>query len=249
VENNRRLGLNDSHLHLIRGGLNYNLELRWEGVPSLAIALEMLKRQAENIPAAPQWVRVVGGWSEFQFAERRMPTDIMNYGDGDEFLRMNGTGENLTWSAADFENFLEPHPDLEPVMEGELESIVRLLVEKNGLRFIIDHAETISTRNIERIKALGGGIAIEHRMAFQGEYFIDRYGAEAAKRTPPVKEMLKLGVPVGAGTDATRVASYNPFISLYWLITGKTLGGVSLYDESDLLDRETALYLYTKVLW
>lgn len=66
-------GLNDSHLHLIRGGLNYNLELRWEGVPSLADALRMLKEQADRTPS-PQWVRVVGGWSEFQFAERRMPT-------------------------------------------------------------------------------------------------------------------------------------------------------------------------------
>lgn len=66
-------GLNDSHLHLIRGGLNYNLELRWEGVPSLSDALQMLKAQADRTPA-PQWVRVVGGWTEFQFAERRMPT-------------------------------------------------------------------------------------------------------------------------------------------------------------------------------
>lgn len=66
-------GLNDSHLHLIRGGLNYNLELRWEGVPSLADALRMLKEQALRTPS-PQWVRVVGGWTEFQFAERRMPT-------------------------------------------------------------------------------------------------------------------------------------------------------------------------------
>jgi len=66
-------GLNDSHLHLIRGGLNYNLELRWEGVPSLADALRMLKEQALRTPN-PQWVRVVGGWNEFQFAERRLPT-------------------------------------------------------------------------------------------------------------------------------------------------------------------------------
>src|SRR5438874_3451117 len=66
-------GLNDSHLHLIRGGLNYNMELRWDGVPSLADSLRMLKEQARRTPP-PQWVRVVGGWTEFQFAERRMPT-------------------------------------------------------------------------------------------------------------------------------------------------------------------------------
>src|SRR5262245_35291574 len=66
-------GLNDSHTHPIRGGLHYNMELRWDGVPSLADGLRMLKEQAQRTPA-PQWVRVVGGWSEFQFAERRMPT-------------------------------------------------------------------------------------------------------------------------------------------------------------------------------
>ncbi len=66
-------GLNDSHLHVIRGGLNYNMELRWDGVPSLADGLRMLREQAKRTPPG-QWVRVVGGWSEFQFAERRMPT-------------------------------------------------------------------------------------------------------------------------------------------------------------------------------
>src|ERR1700684_2175722 len=53
-------GLNDSHLHVIRGGLNYNMELRWDGVPSLADALRMLKEQAQRTPVG-QWVRVVGG--------------------------------------------------------------------------------------------------------------------------------------------------------------------------------------------
>jgi predicted amidohydrolase YtcJ len=114
-----------------------------------------------------------------------------------------------------------------------------------GLHWFIDHAETISERNMERIKALGGGIAIQHRMAFQGEYFTDRYGSAAAKRTPPISEMLRMGLPVGAGTDATRVASYNPFVSLYWLVTGKTVGGLSLYSESNRQDRMEALRLWT----
>lgn len=418
-------GLNDSHTHLIRGGLNYNMELRWEGVPSVSEALRLLKEQAERTPA-PQWVRVVGGWSEFQFAERRMPTlDEINaaapdtpvfilhlYGRallnqaalrtlgfdrdtpnppggvierdargeptgllvakpsamilystlgrapkleledqvnstrhfmrelnrlgitsvidaggggqnyphdyaviqrlhkdeqmtvrvaynlfaqkageeldsyqrwtemttpyaGDALLRMNGAGENLTWSAADFENFLEPRPDLASAMEQQLEPIVELLADKgwpfrihatydesidrflsvfervNGrkpftTRFIIDHAETVSERNIERIKDLGGGIAIQHRMAFQGEYFVARFGSQAAEATPPVRKMLDAGVPVGAGTDATRVSSYNPWVCLYWLTQGKTLGGMTLTPERNLIDREMALRLWTK---
>ena len=95
------------------------------------------------------------------------------------------------------------------------------------------------------MKALGGGIAVQNRMAFQGEYFVARYGALQAKRTPPIRSMLEIGVPVGAGTDATRVSSYNPYLSLYWLITGKTIGGRNLYPQENRLDREEALKLYT----
>ncbi|PYU68891.1 MAG: amidohydrolase [Acidobacteria bacterium] len=418
-------GLNDSHMHPIRGGLNYNMELRWDGVPSLADALRMLKEQAARTPA-PQWVRVVGGWTEFQFAERRMPTldeineaapdtpvfvlhlydrallngaglravgygkdspefpagevqrdsrgnptglliakpnanilystlargpklsredqvnssrlffrelnrfgltsvidagggfqnypddygvvnelhrsgelsirlaynlftqkpkqelsDFQNWtkmtkpGAGADFYRVNGAGENLVFTAADFEDFLQPRPDMLPVMESELKAVIRHLVQNrwpfrlhttynetieraltvyeevdreipfDGLHWFFDHCETISDRNIERVKALGGGIAVQNRMAFQGEYFVERYGAQQAKRTPPIRRMLKMGVPVGAGTDATRVSSYNPFLSLYWLITGKTIGGLSLYPPENRFDREEALKLYT----
>ena len=428
IDANRRTvipGLNDSHIHPIRGGLNYNLELRWDGVPSLADALRMLKEQAARTPA-PQWVRVVGGWTEFQFAERRMPTldeineaapdtpvfvlhlydrallnaaalravgfdknapdfpagevqrdsrgnpsglliakpnanilyatlargpklsredqlnssrlffrelnrfgltsaidagggfqnypddygvvgelhrngelsvrlaynlftqrpkqelsDFQNWtkmtkpGDGDDLYRVNGAGEMLVFTAADFEDFLQPRPDMLPVMEHELKAVVRHLVENrwpfrlhatynetieralnvyeevnreipfDGLHWFFDHCETITDRNIERVKALGGGIAVQNRMAFQGEYFVERYGAQQAKRTPPIRRMLQAGVPVGAGTDATRVSSYNPFLSLHWLITGKTIGGLSLYDEESRLNRAEALRLYT----
>jgi predicted amidohydrolase YtcJ len=418
-------GLNDSHLHVIRGGLNFNMELRWDGVPSLSDALDMLRRQVARTPA-PQWVRVIGGWNELQFAERRGPTldeinaiapdtpvfilhlydsallnaaalravgytkdtpnppggeiqrdsrgnptgmliarpnagllyatlakgpklpledqtnstrhfmrelnrlavtsaidagggyqaypddyavimdlakrgeltmriaynlftqnarkEIEDFarwvkmtkpGDGDEFLRMNGAGEMLVFSAADFEDFLEPRPDLPAALETELEGVVRLLVQNrwpfrlhatydesierflnvfervnadvpfDGLRWFFDHCETISERNIARIAALGGGIAVQHRMAYQGEYFIARYGAEAAARTPPIWRMLAAGLPVGAGTDATRVASFNPFVSLYWLVSGCTVGGTQLYGPQNRLDRMEALRRYT----
>jgi len=161
------------------------------------------------------------------------------------------------------------------VMEEELEVVIRHLVENRwpfrlhatydetvshalnvyervnrdipfeGLHWFFDHCETASDRNLERIKALGGGIAVQNRMAFQGEYFVDRYGSKKAERTPPIRKMLDLGIPVGAGTDATRVSSYNPFLSLYWLITGKTIGGLSLYGQDNRLSRAEALKLYT----
>jgi hypothetical protein len=194
---------------------------------------------------------------------------------GDEYYRHNGAGEMLVFSAADFEDFQEPRPDLPASMEQELKPVVSLLAKNRwpfrlhatydesitralnvyeevnrevplaGLHWFIDHAETISQRNIERIAALGGGIAIQHRMAFQGEYFRHRYGVNALRHTPPVREMLRAGLPVGAGTDATRVASYNPFVSLYWLVAGKTVGGLRMYEESNRLNRMEALRLWT----
>ena len=90
------------------------------------------------------------------------------------------------------------------------------------------------TQSIDRIAALGGGIAVQHRMAYQGEYFVERYGAGAAEATPPVARMLEMGVPVSAGTDATRVATYNPWVSLSWLVTGRTVGRLALYPAAQL---------------
>jgi predicted amidohydrolase YtcJ len=196
-------------------------------------------------------------------------------GEGSDYYRMNGAGEMLVFSAADFEDFLEPRPDLPPALEAELTKVVRHLAEHRwpfrlhatydesisrfldvfeavnrevpfqGLRWFFDHAETVTERNLERIKNLGGGIAVQHRMAYQGEYFIDRYGKDAADHTPPVARMLQMDLPVGAGTDATRVASFNPWIALYWLVTGKTVGGTLLYSERNRLDRTEALRRYT----
>ncbi|HTO58051.1 MAG TPA: amidohydrolase family protein, partial [Pseudomonadales bacterium] len=177
-------------------------------------------------------------------------------------------------------DFRQPRPDMPASMENELEGVVRILAENrwpwrlhatyeetiaraldvfervhrdspiDRLHWFIDHAETISARSIDRVAALGGGVAIQHRMAYQGEYFVERYGARAAETTPPIADMLARGVHTSAGTDATRVASYNPWVSLAWLVTGKTVGGLSLYPTRNRLDRETALRMWTEnVAW
>ena len=182
----------------------------------------------------------------------------------------------LVYSAADFEDFREPRPELPPEMEAELEGVVRILVQNRwpwrlhatydetisraldayervnrdmpleGLHWFFDHAETISERSMDRIAALGGGIAVQHRMAYQGEYFVERYGARAAEATPPIARMLEKGLKVAAGTDATRVASHNPWVSLAWLVTGRTVGGLRIYPQRNCVDRETALRLWTE---
>ena len=82
-------------------------------------------------------------------------------------------------------------------------------------------------------------------MAYQGEDFVKRYGREVAAEAPPLRRILAAGVPLGAGTDATRVASYNPWVSLYWLVTGRTVGGCTQFPPSNRLDRATALRLWS----
>ena len=428
-------GLNDSHLHLTRGGRFFNAELRWDGVKSLKTALQMLKEQTERTPEG-QWVRVIGGWSPYQFEEKRFPTPeeineatgevpafvlflysrgwlnraglkAMNFdenskapeggnfekGDdgtltgvllaepnptilyqtiaglptlsedemanstrqfyrelnsfgitsgidagggghkfptdysgtqllaeagempirlsyylfpqnkGEEYAEfqewmdnnevghngeihldhgyeLEGGGEFMAWSAGDFENFLAPQPLLEerPGWREDFKRIIRLHVdngwpfrihatygetianmldvieevnlETNGKlaskRWLFDHAETVNEEDLKRIKALNGGIAIQARLAYAGEFFAERYGADKTKQAPPVRKMIDLELPVGAGTDGTRVASYNPWPALYWLITGKTVGGFQLAEPANRLSRQEALHLYTQ---
>lgn len=421
-------GLNDSHIHIIREGLHYNAELRWDGVKTLKRAMEMLKEQAARTPEGV-WIKVIGGWNEFQFEEKRQPTideinqavpdkpvfitylygkafvnkkgiELLKYtkdtnyegslveldaagnptgmlfakttpkaiyttlalttvlnheerlnstqqyyhelnkygltsaidaaGGGQNFpadyavamelARQNkltirtsyylfaqvkgreyedyekwvtstplnknenmlmangysaeGAGENLVASAADFENFLEPRIILADDMEKDLEPVITLLVKNhwpfrihatyaesiermlnlfekinaqipfNGLRWAFDHAETVTDAQLIRIKKLGGGIAVQFRMYFQGELYTKLYG-KPGHQVPPVKKMLAIDIPVGLGTDATRISTYNPWMSLHWAITGKTIGGLQFWPSSSALSRYKALQLYT----
>ncbi len=207
-------------------------------------------------------------------------TRSSSYKQGDDYFRHNGAGEMLVFSAADFEDFRQPRPDMPAQMEDDLGGVVHILAENRwpwrmhatydetisraldvfarvdreipfkGLNWFFDHAETISPRSIDRIAALGGGIAVQHRMAYQGEYFVERYGFGAAEATPPLRRILESGVKISAGTDATRVASYNPWVSLAWMVTGKTVGGLQLYPRHNCLDRQTALRMWSEnVTW
>lgn len=186
-----------------------------------------------------------------------------------------GAGENLVHAAGDYENFMAPPPELsDEALRSELTAVTTHLVRNNWPirihatydatitkvldvfepvfkaenfkgRWIIDHAEGISEANVARIKRLGGGIAVQNRMAFAGEYYAERYGKEAAATAPPLRKLLDSGLPLGAGTDLTRVSSYNPWLSLYWMVSGKTVGGTELYPRESRLTREEALRLYT----
>ena len=114
-----------------------------------------------------------------------------------------------------------------------------------GIRFAIDHGETLKRPTMQRIRALGGGMAMQARMAYAGEFFLERYGREATNNAPPLRDVLNAGLPLGLGSDSTRVASYNPWLTLYWATTGRSVGGTVLHGPEQRLTREEALFHHT----
>jgi predicted amidohydrolase YtcJ len=123
--------------------------------------------------------------------------------------------------------------------------VVNREVPLKNLRWGLDHCETLQPRTLERVAALGGSIDIQNRMSLDGEAFLAKYGAQAAADAPPIARIREMGIPLACGTDGNRATSYNPWIGVHWLITGKTLGGTKLQGDRNLLDRTEALRLYT----
>jgi predicted amidohydrolase YtcJ len=135
--------------------------------------------------------------------------------------------------------------------DSTAERVLNVLEEVNrevplkGLRWGLDHCETMSPKTLERIAALGGSINIQNRMSLDGEAFLQKYGAQVAADAPPINRIQRMGIPLACGTDANRATSYNPWIGVHWLLTGKTLGGTKLQGDHNLLDRTEALRLYS----
>jgi len=432
----RRLipGLNDSHIH-IQNEANYNYNMRWDGVPTLQRALEMLGEQAKRTPEG-QWVKAIGGWSPYQFKEKRFPTMeelnkavpdrplIVQYTYNTAFLNeiamkkmavgtpkfpmLPGTvfekdkkghytgvmhGYTFTFAAMetmvpypsdqeqinsiiyvinDLNSFgvttaiegggksypyshtplqalvkenrlnirypfldvqfrsdapqrvlidaeieattriapISPGENLHPTMAhgyeytgtGELlkielhdhenfdkaaiiinkdslrhftEEYIRKLIIKripfrmhfsynenitsfldalenvnrqtplDGMRWAIEHAETISPENIDRVKRLGGGIALDDKMALHGDGFIKTYSKEKALQTPLLRKIVDSGVPVSMISDGFRASSYNPWVGISWTVTGKSVSGSEILAKDNRLTRQEALKLYT----
>jgi predicted amidohydrolase YtcJ len=142
-------------------------------------------------------------------------------------FRMHITyGENIT-------SFLDA---LEKVIEQ---------VPLDGLRWGIEHAEFITPEDMERVKRLGGGVTFEGKMAVHGDRFIKTYSREKALRTPPFRLMLEKGVPLALSTDGFRAASYNPWTTIAWAVTGKSVSGSEVLGKKNRLTREEALRLFT----
>jgi predicted amidohydrolase YtcJ len=200
---------------------------------------------------------------------------MVNVGEGDDYFRMLGAGEYIVWAAGDVTNFDKAPPTIPAVMESQLTAVGKFLSDKRwpfrmhasfdetaqrilgvlekvhqevpltGLRWGLDHCETLSPQTLERVAALGGSINIQNRMSLDGEAFLRRYGPQVSANAPPIQRIREMGIPLAAGTDGNRATSYNPWVGVHWLITGKTLGGAKLQGDHNLLNRTEALRLYT----
>ena len=419
-------GLNDSHTHFIRGGLSYSQEVRWDGVPSLSDALAMLKAQAARTPA-PHWVQVVGGWSAYQFREKRFPTlaeinaatgDVpcfvmhlydrafinkagmrvlgwtkdtadpfggyiardgsgtptglligsqlglaallgvfaripklgadeqmvstrlmmrelnrlgvtslidaggggQNYPEnyqataklaadkqltlriaytlmaqrpgqeladyqgwlgkaklyeGDDYFRLSGAGEYITWAAGDNTNFAKDPVTQPPIMEEKLTEVIKFVAAKgwpfrmhasfdhtakrilgvlekvhqevpiDKLRWGLEHAEGLTAGTLERIKKLNGSLGLQCRMSSDGEAYVNKWGKEASEDAPAFGRIREMGIPYALGTDGNRAASHNPWVGVQWLVTGRTQGGLKHNADRNLHSREDALRAYS----
>ncbi|MGN6825864.1 amidohydrolase [Paucibacter sp. M5-1] len=432
----RRLipGIIDAHTHVLNESA-YNYNVRWDGVPTLRRALQMLSEQAARTPKG-HWVKVIGGWSPYQFEENRFPTmdelrkavpdhpfivqyaynrafmnqqamdafgvgtdkfpqlpgtefekddqgkytgvvhgytftfiametmvpqpsideevsslvytihDLnrfgittaidagnrgyprmqanvavlasdnrlnvrmpfvdMQFGDGTPMNMVEaqiraitrtapispghnlhlhlahghvyrGAGEVLCLDVHDHENFDRPAVVIEPdKMRQLVEKDVTKLVQRRipfrmhisydenitpfldaletlnertplqGLRWSIEHAETISPANIARVKALGGGIALDTKMALHGDGFAKTHGREKALLTPRLRQLVDSGIPLAMTTDAFRAATFNPWVGISWMVSGKSVSGSEVLAKGNRLSREEALGLFTR---
>jgi predicted amidohydrolase YtcJ len=205
-------------------------------------------------------------WTDFK--ELQTTIQMLPMGFGDDMLHFNGLGENITSGM-----YNNDHPT--EAQKQEYYEIVRWAAERGlpvtqhwsrdasvgellavfervnkdvpiaPLRWSIAHLNDASAETLRRMKALGVGWTVQDALYFSGDQFRQQEGEAAARRAPPVETARELGVAVGAGTDAHRVASYNPFTSLQWFLDGKTVGGTALRGPDETPSRENALRYYT----
>jgi predicted amidohydrolase YtcJ len=203
-----------------------------------------------------------------EFEELKSLTALLPIGFGDDMLRFNGLGERIT--AAMNNNNRPSESDKDQYYQivkwaaergmaltmhwGQDASVDHLLtifervnkeVPITSLRWSIAHLNDASVKSLERMKALGVGWTVQDAMYFGGDQLVQQSGADAARRVPPVVTGRRMGVAIGAGTDAHRVASYNPFTALQWFLDGKTVAGNAIRGPEETPTRADALRLYT----
>jgi predicted amidohydrolase YtcJ len=206
---------------------------------------------------------------DHELADFQALTAMLPMGFGDDWLKFNGIGENVTWGM--YNNDAPSDAQKEQLYQTlawaaqrgltatfhwnnnrSAHHLLDVLERVNratpiaSLRWSIAHLNDASRENLTRIKTLGVGWLMQNAFYFRGEAFIGQRGADAIRLSPPIGTALRMGIPVGGGTDAHRVMSYNPFVSLQWMLDGKTVAGLPTRATEETPARIEALRLYTE---
>ena len=204
-----------------------------------------------------------------ELADLQNLTQLLPQGFGDDMLHFNGPGEILIW--ADWTD-----GDIAPDGKARLAELLRWAASRGytiqlhwnpdrtvhdlldvvedinrdypiaKLRWTVLHLYTASEDNLKRMKSLGLIWGVQDGLYFGGERLQAEVGPDKARDMPRIVSALKLGLTVAAGTDAHRVSSYNPFVSLQWYLDGTTIGGVQTRGEAEAPTRRQALEMYTR---
>jgi predicted amidohydrolase YtcJ len=204
-----------------------------------------------------------------ELADLQNLTQLLPQGFGDDMLHFNGPGEILIW--ADWTD-----GDITPDGKARLAELLRWAASKGytiqlhwnpdrtvhdlldivedikkdfpvrDLRWTVLHLYNASEDNLKRMKSLGLVWGVQDGPYFGGERLQRDEGIEKAKGLPPIATALRLGLTVAGGTDAHRVSSYNPFVSLQWYLDGTTIGGVKTRGDAEAPSRRQALEMYTR---
>jgi predicted amidohydrolase YtcJ len=196
-------------------------------------------------------------------------TQVLPMGFGDDWLRFNGIGENVTWGMYNNETPTEAQKEqlIQTLRwsvsrgmtatfhwhnERSVYHLLQVLERVNAetpiahLRWSVAHLNDASQDSLKRMKMMGVGWLMQNAFYFRGEAFLGQRGMEAARVAPPIVSALRMGLPVGGGTDAHRVMWFSPFVSLQWMLDGKTVGGAPTRGPEELPTRLEALRLYTE---
>lgn len=208
-------------------------------------------------------------------AQTREYVRHLHPGFGDEYLRYVGLGEKLVNAYGDGEGLTQAPVTaaaavaLDDVTRVLLEAgwpahvhairdetigaildvweAVDRVIPLAGRRFSLAHADGVGERNLRRLARLGVGVAVQDRLVFRAADTLRAWGLppSAPFGAPPLRRMLELGIPVGGGTDGTVVSPYDPWRSIWWLVTGRSVDGAPPRSEAQRLTRAEALRAYT----
>ena len=232
--------------------------------PQFAAMFQLWREKAMTVRVA---YHLFSQRRDTELADYQAATQLVPMGFGDDMLKFNGIGERITLAMYNnnFPNDAVKAQFLEAIRwaaqrrmavtvhwseDSSVHHLLDLFEQVNRqtpiapLRWSIAHLENASEATLARMAALGVGWTVQISSYYNGAALLAQRG-EAARRMPPVVTARRLGVKVGGGTDAHRVASYNPFLVLQWLLTGRTVSGLQLRSPQETPSREDALRHYT----